>query len=363
MPIHIQYETFHFVVDSKLIEGGVPNQPQVFTRRPHERDKLRSALRSLKNRDAWVVVHGMAGCGKTILAADALRSAALLNETFPGGVVWVQIGPVDRQKLLMKMQNLCKRLDKDKHRPEPRNLEEARERLQSLFTYQHPRKLLVLNDLWSAHDARFFDVRARVLVTTRDVSIADGIEVIRCPVSVAEKLSSSQCRDIFAQWTRKRVTELPTEAGDIIKECNGHPLVISTIGALLRDHPNRWTYYSMQLKHHQLKKLKNTSFAYEYPDLNQAIGMSIENLEKSLEDKFFDFVIFESSIKVPKSVFGLLWGMEVCYQFSFLLFLQYVIHGLQLDSGCNVFFAFGRSMAARTQMSAFRGLCNSKLII
>ena len=299
-------------MDSKLLEGGVPNQPEIFTPRPHERHNLRTTLRSLKDRDKWVVLHGMAGCGKTILAADALRSDTLLQETFPGGVVWVQIGPVDRQKLLMKMQNLCTRLDKDKHRPVPRNLEEARERLQTLFREQHPQTLLVLDDLWSSHDARFFDIRARVLVITRDVSIAERIEVIRCPVRVPEKLEKHQCMDILSKWTKKKETELPNEAYGIIAECNGHPLAISIIGALLKDHPSRWFYYLTQLRKHKLSKLKS-KFAYDYPNLGDAIAMSIENLDEDLRNKFEDCVIFDSSIKVPLKVFCLLWDLEVLY--------------------------------------------------
>ena len=296
-------------MESKLLAGGVPKQPEVFTQRPRERRNLLTALQSLKQRDAWVVLHGMAGCGKTVLAANALHSASLLEETFPGGVVWVQVGSVDRLKLLMKMQNLCTRLDKDKYRPVPRNLEEARERLQSLFSEQHPHALLVLDELWSAHDARFFDIRARVLVTTRDVSIADRIEVTRCPVRVPEKLSPQQCKDILCKWTKKHETELPNEADDIITECNGHPLVISIIGALLRDHPQRWLYYWMQLHNHKLSKFKSK---FPYPDLSDAIAMSIDNLEEELKNKVYDFVIFDSSIKVPISVFCLLWDLEVC---------------------------------------------------
>jgi apoptotic protease-activating factor len=303
-------------VESKLLEGGVPKQPQVFTQRPRERHNLRTALRSLKDRDAWVVLHGMAGCGKTVLAADALRNGSLLDETFPGGVVWMQVGPVDRQKLLMKMQNLCTRLDEDKHIPVPRNLEEARERLRTLFREQHPKTLLVLDDLWSAHDARFFDIRARVLVTTRDVSIADRIEVMRCPVRVTEGLNSNQCMDILSQWTNMHMTELPREADNIIEECNGHPLVISIIGALLRDHPQRWLHYYTLLRNHKMSKLKS-KFAYQYGNLSEAIAMSIANLDEDLGNKFYDFVIFDSSIKVPISVFCLLWDMEVWKKIQF----------------------------------------------
>ena len=299
------------IVESKLLEGGVPKLPQVFTRRPVQRRKLRTALHSLcENRDTWVILHGMAGCGKTILAADALRSASLLKEAFPGGVVWIHIGPVDRPKLLMKMQNLCRRLDEDKLIPVPRNLEEAQDRLRSIFKHQYPLTLLVLDDLWSAHDARYFDIRARVLVTTRDVSIANSIEVPKCRVHVAEKLSPQQCKDILCQWTGKHVTELPNEADDIIKECHGHPLTISMIGALLKDHPQRWFYYYTQLHNHKISKLKLES-PYPYPSLAEAIAMSIDNLSKELKDKFQDFVIFDSSIKVPVSILCLLWELDV----------------------------------------------------
>ncbi|XP_046850672.1 apoptotic protease-activating factor 1-like [Xenia sp. Carnegie-2017] len=298
------------IVAEKLLKGGVPKLPQVFISRPREIKRVRTALRSLKDRDAWVVIHGMAGSGKTILAADALRSASLLDEIFPGGVVWAHIGLVNKQKLLMKMQNLCTRLDENKYRPQ--NLEEAREHLKSVFADQYPQTLLVLDDVWTAHDARFFDIRARVLLTTRNVSVADNIEVKRCPVKVSEKLSNEQCMEIFRKWTNKKsIIELPLTANKIIEECNGNPLVVSIIGALLRDNPTRWDYYYSQLHEHKFSKLKPNKFAYDYPNLNKTLAMSMEDLQEDLREKIYDFVIFDSSIKASTSLFCRLWEMEV----------------------------------------------------
>ena len=34
----------------------------------------------------WVLVHGIAGFGKTVLAAEAVRDATILEEVFPGKV-------------------------------------------------------------------------------------------------------------------------------------------------------------------------------------------------------------------------------------------------------------------------------------
>ena len=298
------------LVESKLLEGGVPQRPVAYTDRPRQLRNLRAALRSLAQRDAWVILHGMAGSGKTVLAAEALRKASLLNTSFPGGIFWLEVGPVDRQKLLMKMQNLCSRLDEDKMRPLPRNLEEARDRLKVIFTHQHPRTLLVVDDLWSPHDARFFDIRARVLVTTRDVSIANCVEGKKSRVHVSEEMSNQECLEVLSKWTIKPVTELPNVADEIIRDCNGHPLAISMIGALLRDHPARWWYYLSQLRNHKMSKLKS-KFAYQYPSLSDAIAMSIGSLSKDLREKYLDFVLFEASIKVPASVFCLLWCIEV----------------------------------------------------
>lgn len=67
----------------------------------------------------------MAGFGKTVLAAEAIRDAALLREVFPGGVNWLTVGQMndkngflDPAKLLGKLQTLILRLDESKsYRP------------------------------------------------------------------------------------------------------------------------------------------------------------------------------------------------------------------------------------------------------
>ncbi len=47
-------------------------------------ERIRRELYKLKNTDGWVLVHGMAGFGKTVLAAEAVRDATLLRKVFPG---------------------------------------------------------------------------------------------------------------------------------------------------------------------------------------------------------------------------------------------------------------------------------------
>lgn len=50
-------------------------------------ERIKKELYKLQDTDGWVVVHGMAGFGKTVLAAESLRDAKLLRKVFPGELI------------------------------------------------------------------------------------------------------------------------------------------------------------------------------------------------------------------------------------------------------------------------------------
>lgn len=317
-PIMLPLNAIFFVVERVLLEGGIPQRPSVFTNRSRDLHRTRTALRSLKDRDGWVILHGMAGCGKTVLAAEALRSHTLLDSCFPGGVFWIRIGQVDPAKLLMRMQNLCVRLDPDPLRPPPRNSEEARDRLRNLFAHNFPYSLLIIDDLWDATTAKYFDIRCRVMATTRDTSVANCIGGKKVKVHVSEGFSFEESKQTLASWTNQLVRDLPPEANAIIDLCRGSPLAISMIGALLRSHPTRWKYYVGQLEKKKVSKLK-TSFDYQYPSLSEALAISIGSLNEEQKQLYQDFALFNEESKVPVKVLAILWDEEVCINNILLL--------------------------------------------
>uniref|UniRef100_A0A183AYV0 NB-ARC domain-containing protein n=1 Tax=Echinostoma caproni TaxID=27848 RepID=A0A183AYV0_9TREM len=117
-----------------LIDGAVPDNPTRFAPRSALTERLSGCLRDLASRfrvrsavpqssidlprclasvglgpfpndsttadhppptNAWLLVHGPPGCGKTVLCISTLREHALpLVECFPGGVVWIHVGPL-----------------------------------------------------------------------------------------------------------------------------------------------------------------------------------------------------------------------------------------------------------------------------
>ncbi|XP_061495490.1 apoptotic protease-activating factor 1 isoform X2 [Rhineura floridana] len=334
-------------VKTVLCEGGVPQRPVVFVTRPELVNRVQQKLYRLKSDPGWVIVYGMAGCGKSVLAAEALRDHSLLKDCFPGGVHWVSVGKQDKAGLLMKLQNLCLRLDQDftySQRP-PLNIEEAKDRLRLLFLRIYPRSLLVLDDIWDSWVLKAFDSHCQVLITSRDRSVTDSVTGSKYEVPVESGLTHEKSLEILSLFVNMEITELPEKANSIVRECKGSPLVVSLIGALLRDFPNRWEYYLRQLQNKQFKRIRKSS-SYDYEALDEAMSISVEMLPEDFKDYYRDLSVLQKDVKVPSKVFCILWDMEteeaedILQEFvnKSLLFcdrngksFHYYLHDLQLD--------------------------------
>ncbi|KAM4037968.1 apoptotic protease-activating factor 1 [Anomaloglossus baeobatrachus] len=298
-------------VKTALCEGGVPQRPVVFVSRKKLIQNIQDNLYRLINESGWIIVYGMAGCGKSVLAAEALRDHTILKDCFPGGVHWLSVGKQDKAGLLMKLQNLCTRLDQDckySQRP-PLNVEEARDRLRMLIMHSYPRCLLILDDIWDSWVLKSFDIQCRVLITSRDRSVSDTVSGIKLFVHVDSELEHQKGLEILSLFVDKKVEELPKEAHHIIQESKGSPLVVSLIGALLREFPSRWAFYLRQLKSKQFKRIRKSS-SYDYEALDEAMSMSVDRLEDHVKEYYNDFSVIEKDVKVPTQVLCILWDME-----------------------------------------------------
>lgn len=65
-----------------LCEGGVPQRPVVFVTRKKLVKAIQQKLWKLNGEPGWVTIYGMAGCGKSVLAAEAVRDHSLLEGKF-----------------------------------------------------------------------------------------------------------------------------------------------------------------------------------------------------------------------------------------------------------------------------------------
>uniref|UniRef100_A0A673IKM9 Apoptotic protease-activating factor 1 n=1 Tax=Sinocyclocheilus rhinocerous TaxID=307959 RepID=A0A673IKM9_9TELE len=336
-----------------LSEGGVPQRPVVFVSRPTLLNLVREKLYWLKNTPGWVTVFGMAGSGKSVMAAEAVRDHALIKECFPGGVHWLSVGQCERTDLLVRMQSLCFRLEQGQSsdaslRP-PCSVEEAKERLRFLMHRRFPRSLLILDDVWDSFALRSFDIQCRVLLTTRNRSLADSVSGEKFEVPVESGLDEEKALEILALYVNGKPQKLPQlhrmviPRLDLVPACS--PLVVSLIGALLREFPDRWSYYLRQLQKKQFKRIRKSS-SYDYEALDQAMDASLQVLEPEHRDLYRDLSVMQKDIKVPAKVLSVLWGLEleevedILQEFvnKSLLFrdcnqrpYHYYLHDLQLD--------------------------------
>uniref|UniRef100_A0A8C2AJB0 Apoptotic protease-activating factor 1 n=1 Tax=Cyprinus carpio TaxID=7962 RepID=A0A8C2AJB0_CYPCA len=342
----------HFI-QAILSEGGVPQRPVVFVSRPALLNLIREKLYRLKNTSGWVTVFGMAGSGKSVMAAEACSYNILFSlccsECFPGGVHWLSVGQCERADLLVRMQSLCFRLEQgqssDASQRTPCSVEEAKERLRFLMHRRFPRSLLILDDVWDSFALRSFDIQCRVLLTTRNRSLADSVSGEKFEVPVESGLDEEKALEILALYVNGKPQKLPEEALSIVSECKGSPLVVSLIGALLREFPDRWSYYLRQLQKKQFKRIRKSS-SYDYEALDQAMDASLQVLEPEHRDLYRDLSVMQKDIKVPAKVLSVLWGLkseeveDVLQEFvnKSLLFrdcnqrpYHYYLHDLQRD--------------------------------
>ena len=289
--------------------------------RPETSYLVRQLLRDLHTTDGWVVLYGIAGCGKSVLAAEALRDGNLLKEVFPGGVFWVDMGEgtatnIDKAVLLMKMQNLILRLDKSRY--QPKNLEAAQSYLQTVISEQHPRCLLVLDNLWSAEVAKYFSVRCRVLVTTRNAAIAHSVQTPSLgSLDVSSLFTEDQLLWLLTKWVNKSLPiELPPHADIIVQLSGGSPMIISIIGALLRSNPTeaRWQACTEKLQSRRLSiqvRRPPPEWQYASKTLVHSIELSISSLNEELKKFFQHLVVLDYHIPISSEALAVLWDVDV----------------------------------------------------
>ncbi|XP_030633054.1 apoptotic protease-activating factor 1 [Chanos chanos] len=336
-------------VSQILSEGGVPQRPVVFVSRLTLLNSVREKLYRLQKSPGWVTVFGMAGSGKSVLAAEAVRNENIIKECFPDGVHWFSVGQLEKADLLVRMQSLCFRLEQSQtsessQRP-PNSIEEAKERLRFLILRRYPRSLLILDDVWDSSILRAFDIQCRILLTTRNRSLTDSVSGQKFEVAVESGLGEDKALEVLALYVNVKPERLPEQARSIINECKGSPLVVSLVGALLREFPDRWDYYLRQLQKKQFRRIRKSS-SYDYEALDQAMDASLQVLPDDHRELYQDLSVLQKDVKIPAKMLAVVWDLEdeevedVLQEFvnKSLLFRDcnkrpylYYLHDLQLD--------------------------------
>lgn len=292
-----------------LQNGGVPFTLVHLVNRQGLVMEIRDALRSLCTGDhrhnGAVVVHGMMGCGKSVLAAEALRNPRLLNECFPDGVYWIPIGKLREQNdLLLKMHLQLDSLEVGSHK-DVLTVEMASCRLRRWCL--NTRALLVLDDVWSDKVITAFNVGCPLLVTTRDTSVVDVVKMHKISVEVQEGLTSDETKQLFASVFGVAQDEVPSQVTDIHYAHRGLPLLMANLAAVLQPYsncPEKWEPYIQEARAgHRTRHGSGSGY-------DSSLELILKSLDEDVRGYFESFALFLEDIDIPSLVFEVLWDMD-----------------------------------------------------
>ena len=292
--------------------------------RPDEVEKIVAALKRRRGTvGITTVVQGAGGFGKTTVAMMVSADRRVLRR-FRGQVYWVKLGrDVDRQMLASPLNGLITRLDSGR----PATFTDTRQASLHLAAMlaAGPRRLLVLDDVWSEEQLAAFPAAGRCarLVTTRIPSLAGATMV---PVRI-DQMSEPQARALLLTG----LPPLPPRiSAGLIEETGRWPLLLLLVNKILaeqvRTQPdlteaaedllNRLRRSGAlqvdqlnvdQLNRAAIKQLDVNDPEQRHKTITATIQASTSLLNPDDYDRFSELAVFAEDETIPISLITTLW--------------------------------------------------------
>ena len=287
--------------------------------RPAEVDQIVSALRRRGGTvGITTAVRGAGGFGKTTVA-KIVRADRRVLRRFRGRVYWVTLGrDVTRQGLASLVSGLIGQLEPGRAVTftDPR---QAGEQLAAMLA-AGPRRLVVLDDVWSEEHLAVFPVAGRCarLVTTRIPSLAGAASV---PVRV-DAMSQEQALALLTAG----LPPLPVAlAAGLVKETGRWPLLLRLVNKILADQAQSQPDVTAAardllgllsrgevLQVDQLTGAAGQQLDVSDPDqrhkaVRATIQASTSLLSPAEHDRFAELAIFAEDETIPVMLLAALW--------------------------------------------------------
>lgn len=283
----------------------IPPLPLTYISRPQEIARVREALVNdhVKHGVVLTALSGMGGVGKTVLA-QAVATDEVIQAAFPDGIVWTTLGR-EVGDLSVKIRHVGRGLgDSAEHYT---SLEESASRLRGLLALKAA--LVILDDVWDSRSVDPFLTESRcsrLLITTRDASLASGLGAREVNLDV---LTPDESLSLLSQWARPG-TELERDmAFDIASECGNLPLSLALCGSMIRDGVALFDIRAA-LRAADIRGLEGQLANFPYRNVFRCIHASIEHLGATNGDavtRYLELAAFRPATPIPEAAIQLLW--------------------------------------------------------
>jgi hypothetical protein len=241
------------------------------------------------------VLHGMGGIGKSVLAR-ALCEDPEVQAAFPDGILWATLGQTP--DLTGRLREWIETLGGIVGQTAP-TLDQLRNTLAEAL--RDKACLLIVDDAWrKAHLAPFCagGQRCRLLITTRDAALAEGLNSGVYPVPV---MAPDQAVALLEEWAGVEV-EAEVKA-KIVRRLGCLPLAVRLAGAQLRGKdPAEW------LASFDARRLKARRVETVDDSLEATFALSLDALVPADRRLYVALAIFKEDEATPVVAVGRLWS-------------------------------------------------------
>lgn len=294
---------------------GVPAPPPHFRPRGHELSELaRLALADLREprvltaTERTVVVHGMGGVGKSVLAA-AFAGSTEARRAFPDGVFWLDLrlaeSPAVHLAALAREVGVESQGDINEGAP-------GKELTQAFVGRSG---LVVLDNASALAEVQPFvnlirpAPRMHLLVTSRDGTLATALGGGAVDL---RQLAAEVAMEVLADWAGQPAEALPAPAREVARHCGGLPFALALCGAMAQE-GNTWADLLGELERANLAFIEKEQLNYPYPDLLKCFQVSLDLLgrgDPTGVQRYREIVVFAAGARIPEAALIGLWQVR-----------------------------------------------------
>ncbi|KAL3740428.1 hypothetical protein ACJRO7_021675 [Eucalyptus globulus] len=251
-----------------------------------------------------VPIVGIGGMGKTALAKSICNDDGVKAQFEL--LLWACV-PED-----FDLEKTIERIIKDANSQSLSNLDI--QPLQTILrnTIKDKKFLLVLDDVWSNDRSRWEELKSllsegahgsKIIVTTRSSEVASMMGTH--PMHNLKGLSHEDSMTLFKKWAfdqkeKQLCPDLLDIGNDIVKKCQGVPLLVKTMGSLLYTKDEEW--YWAHIRDSEIWKLVE-----QKKDVLPVLKLSYDHLPFHLKRCFATFSLFPRGEVFRSNVLIMLW--------------------------------------------------------